>query len=127
MLSEIQAAVAEFHRATGYYDRAGKSPMMIDSDLRSDLMAEELGEIDDAICDGNLPAAVDGLGDLIYVCVGTALRWGVDLSPIMEAIHRANMAKVGGPVREDGKRLKPAGWTPPDIAALLRAQGWDGK
>ena len=29
------------------------------------------------------------------------------------------MAKAGGPLREDGKRLKPPGWTPPDIAGVL--------
>jgi hypothetical protein len=32
------------------------------------------------------------------------------------------MAKVGGPVRPDGKKLKPEGWQPPDIAGILRAQ-----
>lgn len=25
-----------------------------------------------------------------------------------------------------GKRLKPAGFQPPDIAAVLRKQGWEG-
>jgi hypothetical protein len=29
------------------------------------------------------------------------------------------MAKVGGRRRADGKWLKPAGWSPPDIAGLL--------
>jgi len=34
------------------------------------------------------------------------------------------MRKVGGVVREDGKRLKPEGWVGPDIEKCLRAQGW---
>ena len=29
------------------------------------------------------------------------------------------MAKVGGPIREDGKRLKPEGWEPPNITKVL--------
>lgn len=34
---------------------------------------------------------------------------------------------LGEPVkREDGKILKPPGWTPPDIEGCLRAQGWKG-
>lgn len=28
--------------------------------------------------------------------------------------------------RADGKILKPPGWTPPDIAGVLRAHGWKG-
>lgn len=75
---------------------------------------------------GDFPAAVDGLCDLMYVIVGAALRWGVDLGPLFAEVHRANMAKAGGPVREDGKRLKPPGWTPPDIEGELRKQGWNG-
>lgn len=29
------------------------------------------------------------------------------------------MLDADGPVREDGKRLKPDGWTPPDIKGVL--------
>ncbi len=38
-----------------------------------------------------------------------------------DEVHRSNMAKVGGPIRGDGKRLKPEGWTPPDVAGVLAA------
>jgi hypothetical protein len=38
--------------------------------------------------------------------------------------HRTNMAKVGGPIVPNGKRLKPKGWQPPDIAGeIARQQG----
>ena len=66
---------------------------------------------------------VDGLADLDYVIEGTRLEFGIDGEPIAAEVHRANMAKVGGPVRADGKRLKPPGWTAPDIAGVLRRQG----
>ena len=43
-------------------------------------------------------------------------------------VHRANMAKAGGPRRhEDGKLLKPVGWSPPDIEGELKKQGWSPK
>ena len=64
--------------------------------------------------------------DLDYVVEGTRLEFEIDGGPIAVEVHRSNMAKVGGPVREDGKRLKPPGWTPPDIAGELRKQGWKG-
>ena len=67
------------------------------------------------------PEMVDALCDLLYVVFGAAVSMGVDLDPFFDAVHKANMLKSTGPVREDGKRLKPPGWTPPDIAGLLEA------
>jgi predicted HAD superfamily Cof-like phosphohydrolase len=74
----------------------------------------------------HLPDVADGLVDLMYIATGTAQACGIDLDPVLDAVHAANMAKVNGPV-VNGKLGKPPGWTPPDVAAVLRAQGWDGK
>jgi len=68
----------------------------------------------------------DGLGDSDYVNEWTRCEFGLDGGPIADEIQRSNMAKFG-PGRsldEGGKVQKPPGWTPPDIAAVLRAQGW---
>ncbi len=56
---------------------------------------------------------------------GTRLAFGVNGKAIAEAVHRANMAKVGGGVDVNGKVLKPEGWAPPDVKALLIEQGWE--
>jgi len=72
----------------------------------------------------NLPQLVDGICDQAYINEGTLIEFGVNPYPIAEAIHQANMRKVGGPMREDGKQLKPDGWKPADVAALLVEQGW---
>jgi predicted HAD superfamily Cof-like phosphohydrolase len=76
----------------------------------------------------NLPELADGLGDLDVIVEGTRLEFGIEGEPIAEAIHAANMAKVGphGEVvkRADGKILKPEGWKPPDIEGKLKEQGW---
>ena len=74
----------------------------------------------------NMSGLADGLADLDYVVEGTRLEMGIDGGPIAAEVHRANMSKVGGPVAENGKRLKPPGWTPPDIAGELRRQGFEG-
>lgn len=66
----------------------------------------------------------DALGDLDYVVEGMRLELGIDGAPIAAEIHRTNMLKSTGPVRADGKKLKPEGWLPPDIRACLVAQGW---
>jgi predicted HAD superfamily Cof-like phosphohydrolase len=73
-----------------------------------------------------LPEVADALADLDYVIEGTRLEFGIDGGPIADAVHAANMRKVGGPTRADGKILKPDEWEPPDIAGELKKQGWDG-
>ncbi len=64
----------------------------------------------------------DGTHDLDYVVAGTRVAFGYDGLPGAAEVHRANMTKgKNGP---DGKPVKPPGWTPPDIAGVLREQGW---
>lgn len=98
----------------------------VEQEFRYRLMLEELREIDKAMLKNDLPAIADGIGDLLYVTLGTAVAHGINIDPIFEAIHNANMAKLGGGKRVDGKILKPEGWQSPDIAGELRKQGWNG-
>jgi predicted HAD superfamily Cof-like phosphohydrolase len=72
----------------------------------------------------NMIELADGMADLDYVVEGTRLEFGIDGDPIAAEVHRANMAKAGGPISPTGKRLKPTGWTPPDIEGKLKKQGW---
>lgn len=97
--------------------------------LRQDLIAEEHQELQEAMDkiidedddEANMVAIADGLADLIYVCIGTALNLGINLERVWDAVHASNMAKVKGGVvkRDDGKILKPKGWEPPDIHAAV--------
>lgn len=63
---------------------------------------------------------VDGLCDLAYVTLGTAVEAGFRLEPFFGEVHRSNLTKVGGPTRADGKLLKPTSWEAPRIPYL-----WD--
>jgi predicted HAD superfamily Cof-like phosphohydrolase len=71
-----------------------------------------------------LAELADGLADLIWVCVGTAIHFGLDLPECWSRVRAANMAKFapGSSVREDGKRLKPPGWVAPDIIGSITSQ-----
>ncbi len=117
----VQRDVASFHLALDI--PIGETPAIRRPELRARLIEEEALETVTAIRLGDLVEAVDGLCDLLCVAYGAALEFGVDLRPFWDEVHRTNMAKQGGPVREDGKRLKPEGWTPPDIAGLLAKLG----
>lgn len=71
---------------------------------------------------------VHELTDLLYVTYGAILAFGVDADAVFAEVHRANMEKLGGPVRADGKQLKPPGWQPPDVAGVIaRQDGANGR
>jgi predicted HAD superfamily Cof-like phosphohydrolase len=140
-MSKLREQVLEFHRAMGVPVR--ERPTRIPEDrvrLRLALIAEEFAEFCAAIgrpielpdfeatWNGGFDMAqvADALADLDYVIEGARLEFGIDGGPVADEVHRSNMAKVNGPIRSDGKRLKPEGWTPPDIAGVLKAQGWEG-
>ncbi len=117
-------AVLEFHRKFGA--AVGDEPCIPDAEtvkLRLSLIEEELGEMRAAIDEGNIVDVADSLADLLYVTYGTAVSFGIDIRPVFEEVHRANMTKDGGPRREDGKILKPDDWVPPRVAAVLQEQG----
>lgn len=63
--------------------------------------------------------AKESLRELADACwrIG-AEEVGVDLRPFFREVHRTNMHKLNGPIREDGKKLKPPGWKPPRIEAM---------
>jgi predicted HAD superfamily Cof-like phosphohydrolase len=72
----------------------------------------------------DLPEFVDAMADLDYVVEGTRQELGIDGPAVHRLVHAANMAKQAGPVDATGKKRKPEGWKPPDIAGELRRQGW---
>ena len=118
-MNKMQLQVEAFHNEFGV--TVGGTPAIRDADLREKLIAEEADEVCAALRHRNFEGVIDGLCDLIYVALGTAVACGVDLEPFFDEVHRSNMAKFGGPIRDDGKILKPEGWEPPRIAELLRA------
>jgi len=91
--------------------------------LRSNLILEEYCELMNGIEEKNLVKIADGMADTIYVIIGAALEFGINLVPVWEEVQKTNMTKAGGLLREDGKRLKPEGWEPPNIKAVLIKQG----
>ena len=91
-------------------------------ELRGKLIREEIAETLKALEDCNLAELADGIVDSIVVLLGTAVSFGIDIRPLWDEVHRANMEKVGGGLRSDGKIMKPPGWRPPNIAGLLELQ-----
>lgn len=82
----------------------------------------------DATLTPDLVEIADGCADISVVTIGTLLACGICDEPIIQAVDLANIKKLEGDWhrREDGKIVKPANWEAPDIAGLLRLQGWGG-
>lgn len=116
--------VQEFHNKFGL--PVGKTPQFLTNDrteLRWDLLEEELDELNDAYDDGDLVGIADAIGDAIYILLGTAVEHGIPIDEVFDEIHRSNMSKLdedGKPIyREDGKVLKGPNYIKPDIARIL--------
>lgn len=126
--------VREFHCAVGYVDPpVPTQPDESSLSLRRALVEEESQEVlaafaglQAALSKGDKEAAfhalVHELTDLLYVTYGALIAFGIDPDSVFAEVHRANMEKVSGPQREDGKQLKPEGWRPADVAGVLTAQ-----
>lgn len=98
-----------------------------DGGLRARLVLEESAELVEAIVDNDLVGIADACVDIDYVTIGTALAYGLPHAAAWNAVHAANMAKatlVDGKltmVRDaGGKVIKPDGWKPADLRAILR-------
>ena len=143
---DLHSDLMEFHKQ--FKLAIGTTPTLVNYDLallRANLLLEEFSETWTALgwtmlcphcgrrneyplkefsaADGKgLDTIADGCIDLMYVTVGLLISYGIDFRPLWKEVHRANMAKVGGDKRHDGKQLKPKGWTPPDIVGLLDKQ-----
>lgn len=72
----------------------------------------------------DLTAMAHELADVAYVTHGTAVQLGIPLLPVLSEVHAANMRKLspeGKPiVNAQGKVLKPEGWKPADVGAVLK-------
>jgi len=146
MIKTLREQVTEFHVAMGQPVRT--VPSLIAEErvrLRAALIVEETFEVLEALFVSGLSTMkftvmhavqtlpihvsmvdlADGLADLDYVVEGARVEFGIDGAPIAAEVHRANMAKVGGPIAPNGKRLKPPDWTPPDVEGELVKQGWE--
>jgi len=92
--------------------------------LYLDLMEEEWEELKAALLLGDRVEQLDALLDFIVVTTGAIHSAGFDGEGGWKEVMRTNFAKIDketGKVRkrEDGKVLKPQGWTPPDLAQFV--------
>jgi predicted HAD superfamily Cof-like phosphohydrolase len=92
--------------------------------LYLDLMEEDWKELKVALETKDRVEQLDALLDFIVVTTGAIHSAGMDAEGGWKEVMRTNFAKIDkdtGKVRkrEDGKVLKPQGWTAPDLSPFV--------
>jgi len=88
------------------------------------LIGEEFKELNEAYAAGDKVEMLDALIDILVVTIGAIHSAGFNAEGAWKEVMRTNFAKIDqetGKVRkrEDGKVLKPEGWTPPNLSTFL--------
>ena len=83
------------------------------------VLQRRLGAIATAVHNNNIVGVNFSLSSLYFEVVDIAEAYGFPLDEALAEIHRSNMAKRGGEIRADGKQMKPAGWTAPDLEKIM--------
>lgn len=94
-------------------------------DMYRNLITEEYKELQEAVNANDRKEQLDALIDILVVTIGAIHSAGFDAEGAWKEVMKTNFAKIDketGKVRkrEDGKVLKPVGWTPPELEPFLK-------
>lgn len=118
--------VREFQKA--FSQTLNDNPTLLsgsETDLRFDLMQEELDEYTDAVYNVDMVEILDSLVDQAYILFGTVNAHGLQehFLKAFDLVHENNMSKLdeNGKVlkNESGKVIKPKGFKPVDLKQLF--------
>lgn len=94
------------------------------SELYVDLIVEEFKELMAAYGNRDIVEIADACADLKWVIEGLEHTLNIPQQEVWNEVSRSNLSKISstGKVikREDGKVLKPEGWSPPNIKAIIK-------
>jgi predicted HAD superfamily Cof-like phosphohydrolase len=97
---------------------------LIREEYKELLVAQGLDDNHNKVSTADPVETLDALIDIIVVTIGAIHSAGYDAEGAWKEVMRTNFAKIDketGKVRkrEDGKVLKPLGWTPPELAPFI--------
>lgn len=125
-MTKVFTDVSVFLNAVGQTTPPFIADESAQSELYKKLIKEEVEEFWEAEAIADEVEKIDACFDMIWVIVGYMKSRGWDCEGIWDEGARSNLAKIdpatGFVIRrpEDGKILKPAGWTPPDFSKFTK-------
>lgn len=117
--------VREFHRKYGHLVSNLTTTSIPENvkALRKKLIKEEFEELMMGLSEDNLIEIADGIADLVYVAVGTAITYGIPFDRIFKEVHSSNLTKtvaIAEPGQKYGtKTPKGPDYIPPHIWRIL--------
>ena len=115
---------ARFIRACNQPTGAWNEPQF---NLYTKLIQEETDELWVANAAADPKECLDALIDIMVVTIGAIHSLGADGEGAWAEVMRTNFAKIDPATgfvtkREDGKVLKPEGWTPPELDQFIQTR-----
>ena len=93
------------------------------TELRFDLIQEELEEFKDAIEKKDIKEVADALTDILYVTYGAGHAFGINLDKCFQEVQNSNMSKLGldgKPIyNEKGKVMKGPKYFKPNLTKFV--------
>ena len=117
--------VKTFMKAFGQEVKTGADfPNNKITQLRYDLIKEELDELEKAMKTNDLNEVADALTDILYVTYGAGHAYGIDLDKCFAEVQKSNMSKLnkyGKPIyNEKGKVMKGPNYFKPNLKQFLK-------
>lgn len=108
-----------------FIDACDQIPSVENISLYRNLIVEEFWEFKTGDDKNDDVERLDACMDMIWVILGYCYMRGYDVDGAWNEVARSNLAKINpetGKVikRNDGKVLKPEGWTPPALANFVK-------
>ena len=93
------------------------------TNLRIELIEEELKELKEAITNKDIKEVADALTDILYVTYGAGHSFGINLDKCFEEVQNSNMSKLdeqGKPIyNNSGKVMKGPNYFKPDLNKII--------
>lgn len=100
------------------------------------LLTNKSDELVQSIANDDLVGIADGLADVLYAVIGTAVAYGIDIQEVFDEVHRSNLSKTVWneelqryTIEKDefGKGIKPPTYSPAVIEPIIETQILEGR
>lgn len=95
------------------------------------LIQNKSDELVQSMMDDDIVGIADGLADVLYVVIGTAIAYGINIQEVFDEVHRSNLSKTVWNedlqrwyIEKDefGKGIKSESYSPADLEPIVHSQ-----
>ena len=100
------------------------------------LVLNKSDELVASMIKGDLVGVADGIADVLYVVIGTAIAYGINIKEVFDEVHRSNLSKTVWNEEQQryiiekdefGKGLRGPDYSPANLEPIVQRQISEGK